>query len=51
MFKRLNDKKVKLRKDNAELARDPNKMQKQFKLELNKMQSGVDISSTNTTQY
>ena len=43
VFKRLNEKKAKLKQNDAELARDPNKMQKQLKVELNALQTGVEI--------
>ena len=47
VFKRLNEKKQNLKKEDAELARDSKIMQKQLKIELNKMQSGVEISTNN----
>ena len=47
MFRRLNEKKAKLKKDDAELGRDPKRMQNQLKLELNAMQTGVEISTKN----
>ena len=47
VFKRLNDKKRNLKKEDAELAREPNKMQNRPKIELNKMQIGVELSTSN----
>ena len=45
VFKRLNAKKAKLKKEDAELGRDPKRMQKQLKRELNALQTGVEIST------
>ena len=46
VFRRLNAKNAKLKREDVELGRDPKRMQKQFKRELNALQTGVEISTS-----
>ena len=50
VFRRLNSNKAKSKKEDAELGRDPKRMQKQIKRELNAMQRGVEPSANNRTE-
>ena len=48
VFRRLNANKAKQKKEDAELGRDPKRMQKQIKRELNALQRGVEIHTSRT---
>ena len=50
VFRRLSCNKAKQKREDAELGRDPKRMQKQTKRELNALQRGIEPSANNRTE-